>query len=330
MSRLKDIVIAGLAGVSLALAALAWRQHVALAELRDATGSPLRSAAQVTIYDAARRNFTVVPPQAGAYLPDEIRAIGEVNLGEASPFRRAKEPPRRAGALARLVDNPEFLHALGVHRQAVLDSRFADLFRRLNLSDDELAAFKRLLAEKENVALDVIAISEESREGPLPVGTLRNSIRAAQAEVEQAIAQSLGSERYAVYREYAQMLPHRDTVAQLQQRLSYGSAPLTPAQADAMVQILAATSGGEAPPPAAISVVLPTAAVPVLPVASGGSLLSDEAVQRASTVLAPPQVSALRDLQTEQQAAVRTAALIRDLGATDEDVFRVGLPLLLQ
>lgn len=328
MSRLKDIVIAGLAGFSLALAALAWRQHVALAELRGAVaGNPLRAAAKVTIYDAARRNFTVVPPQAGAHVPDEIRAIGEGNLDEISPFRRAKEPPRRTGALARLVDNPEFLHALGVHRQAVLDSRFADLFRRLNLSDDELATFKRLLAEKENVALDVIAISEES---PLPAGTLRNSIRAAQAEVEQAIAQSLGSERYAVYREYAQMLPHRDTVAQLQQRLSYSATPLTPAQADSMVQILATTSGSEAPPPAAVSVVLPTAAMPVLPVASGGSLLSDEAVQRATAVLAPPQVSALRDLQTEQQAAVRTAALIRDLAATDEEVFRVGLPLLLQ
>src|SRR6185436_2421104 len=109
------------------------------------------------------------------------------------------------------------------------------------------AAFKRLLAEKENVALDVVAVSEMQPDGPLPAQALTASVNAARAQVEDAIRSSLGNERYAVYRDYEQTLPQRTIVAQLEQRLSYSGAPLAPAQSEALVRILIA----HAPAPAA-------------------------------------------------------------------------------
>src|SRR5205814_1786200 len=102
-----------------------------------------------------------------------------------------------------------------------LDARFAELFRRLHLSEEELAQFKRLLVEKESVVLDVVTVSEESPSGPLSPAILQASVRTAQAQVEDAIRASLGDDRYAVYHDFEVTLAQRALVTRLEQRLSY-------------------------------------------------------------------------------------------------------------
>ena len=234
--------------------------------------------------------------------------------------------------MARLMENPEFIQALSRQQYGRLDARFGELFRELNLSVDELAAFKRLLVEKEAIALDVVTVSEALPGGPLAPEALRLSVRGAQAEVEQAIHQSLGSERYAVYREYERTRAHRATVARLEERLSYTQTPLASDPAESLVKILAATSPAAANEPAPVlSVVVRTGvpeAVPLLPTNAATGRVTDEIIAQSESVLVPAQLQALRELQEEQQAAARTAELIRQ--AAPVEASRATATFLLQ
>jgi hypothetical protein len=215
--------------------------------------------------------------------------------------------------------------------------RFAGLFRQLGLSADELAGFKQLLAEKENVALEVVAVSETQPDGPLPPATLAAGVSAARAEVEAAIRQSLGGERYALYREYEQALPQRTIVAQLEQRLSYSATPLTPTQADALVRILVthapAASVTEVPPTSSVVVnskPAPAAAPSLLQSEVQVAPVTEVAIAQSHAVLAPAQVAALRDIQNEQQASARAMQLLRDSLPAGDRRLGPAFQLLLQ
>ncbi|MES2695594.1 MAG: hypothetical protein V4773_19110 [Verrucomicrobiota bacterium] len=325
MSRVKDILLAGLTLSAGVLAFVVWRQHGEIKRLaaraeRDFAVVP--SAETMTLRLAANRSVAV----PGATSSSQRRgSVNESDGFEASGLTGPRASRKRGGALTRLLENPEFVRALNLQRHAMLDTRFADLFRRLNLEGDELAEFKRLLVEKENVALDVVAVSESAPEGPLRPETMQAGIRAAQLQIEQAIHSSLGSDRYAVYRDYERTLMHRATVAQLEQRLSYTSTPLTPSQADAVVRILdsntpPASVENSAPP---VSVLVRSGvpeAVPIGPTTAGTGRVTDQVVAQSQTVLTPAQLGALKQIQEEQQAAMKAAQMIRDVAPAATDM----------
>ncbi|HEY1111682.1 MAG TPA: hypothetical protein VGE76_23710, partial [Opitutaceae bacterium] len=226
MLRVKDLLLAGLALSTGVLAVVVWRQRTdmeRLSGLVERTVALVPSVETMTLRLAANRTF------AAANATRAVEPTATDGLLRDEPPRQpepARTPRKRTGAIAKLMDNPEFMRALNLQRQAMLDARFSELFRRLGLEGEALTEFKRLLVEKENVALDVVAVSETAADGPLRPETLGASIRAAQSQIEQAIQSSLGGDRYAMYREYERTLAHRNTVAQLERRLSYTGAPL--------------------------------------------------------------------------------------------------------
>ena len=315
-SSFQSVLVAALALVTAALAIAVWQQR---AEIRRLAPRPLEPLAPgVALHLATARNLVLASPRADRTAGEPMSAMDDAREFAPSLFPRTARPrPVNPSPLARLLNNPEFFQALALHRQATLDTRFAGLFRRLDLDADELAAFKHLLAEKDNIALDVVAIGEAQPDGPMPGELLNASVAAARAQVEDAIRASLGSERYAVYRDYEDTLPQRTVIAQLEQRLSYSPTPLSPAQSDSLVRILVA----HAPPPAAADT--PRAATVVVgataPVAeavteshAATAVVTNDVIAEAQTLLAPNQVAAFREIQTEQQASARALQLIRE------------------
>jgi hypothetical protein len=144
-----------------------------------------------------------------------------------------------------------------------------------------------------------------------------------QAETNTAIKAAIGDTAFADYENYQATQPQRAVVSQLQQSLSYTNTPLTSAQADQMVQVLAATTttpagagtagggaegmggggrggpmgGGGGGPGGGSSVVITTATVAA-----------------AQTVLTTPQLQALQDLQALQVAQQQAQKIMRDAG----------------
>jgi hypothetical protein len=327
MSRPSHILAAALALVSLGLASLVWRQRGEIARLhatleRTANVGGVRRGAGQPAASTLTRALAVPLSRPARAVNSPARDDEFVPASAAA----APKAPRRATGLARLMADPEFIRAFTMHQEGALDARFADLFRRLNLSGEELAQFKRLLVEKESVALDVVAISQETPGGPLPAAEVSASIRAAQSSVESAILASLGRDRYAVYHDFERTIAERAMVARLEQRLSYTATPLQPAQAEAVVRILARDEPAETVSSRPAIAVLTGAGAPegtpIVRAAPVAAQINEEVISRTQGVLSGPQIEALRQIQVEMGAAAQAArmlnALVPEVPDTDD------------
>ena len=238
--------------------------------------------------------------------------------------RRAEGPPlpdqpdQRPGNLFnrfnQMMDNPEAQRLLAIQQKASLDSKYSALFRSLHLTPDQLEKFKSLLVEKQNAVIDVMAAARaQGVTGAANRAELTQMIQSAQAEVDTTILNTLGAPAFSQYQNFEQTLPQRNTVGQLDARLSYTDQPLTPQQTDQLVQILASNS----PAPKAAAA---TGAVAATGVGgrlggvfgTGNAPITDAAVAQAQSVLAPTQVQALQQLQQEQQAQAALRQLMRN------------------
>lgn len=344
MPRPNHLLLGALALASLGLVGTVWYQHGEIRRLnalvaRGAGPAPaLRtgSAASAARPEGSTLTRTTAQP-VSRLAPTPKPVEGRDDEFVSAPPILPTPGKRKPSGLSKLMSDPEFVRAFAVQQEGALDARFATLFRQLNLNAEELAAFKRLLVEKDSVALDVVAISQETPGGPLPVNELRASISAAQSQVESAIQASLGNERYAVYREFERTATQRAVVARLEQRLSYTASPLQPTQAEALVQILAKDAPAEPPQSRPAIAVLPTSGSregsPIVHAGPAATPIPEDTLTRSNAVLSPPQVAALRQIQGEIMAASAAAKLFNSLIPPNqqlEDEILPGLRTLMQ
>jgi hypothetical protein len=213
------------------------------------------------------------------------------------------------------------------------------MFKQLNLEPEKLEQLKKLMVERQTVSTDVLTAAIQQGLDPVQNrADIRKLTADSQTKIDGEIKSLLGDGDYASYQNYQATLPQRSVVNQLQQSLSYTQNPLSDAQAEQLVQILAANpaarpagtavravttgsgpgdasqsvsatrtmvfTGGAGPGGGAVDFVAPA-------VAGGGPMMvnrtpiSDAAVAASSSVLTGPQLSALRDMQ-QQQAQMRS------------------------
>jgi hypothetical protein len=222
--------------------------------------------------------------------------------------------PFRAGgmggpmAFGAFMDNPAVQKLLSIQQKAGLDSRYAALFKQLNLSPADLDKFKNLLVEKQATVRDAVTAA---RAQGVSAGDNRDALKQvisnAQAEVDDNIKTVLGGDAYSQYQTYEQTQPERNLVTQLQQRLSYSATPLTDEQANQVIAIMAAN----APQTGSNSGGLGGGFGPFGGGRNGGPPITDAVVAAAQGVLSDTQVAALTQLQQEQQAQAELAAQMR-------------------
>lgn len=335
-------------------AILAWNQYQELLDLRAGVMTKdERAELQKRLWDAEKR---------AKELADELAALrGQSNLedGEglvanepANPETQNRRGGRRGGngggpgggpnAMMALLEQPEVQRLMALQQRGQLDARYAALFKNLNLPPEQLEKLKALLVEKQSVGQDVLAAARSQginlRDDP---EAFRKMIASTQAEVDNSIKAVLGEEGFAKYQNYQETLPQRNVVSQLQQSLSYTSAPLSDSQAEQLVQILAQTTpkntrgnrGGDQ------SVVEANVTVAVTAPGGrgggngggpgggifnigfggggtgtgggGGPTITNEAITLAQGVLSGAQVQSLQQLQQQQQAQQQLQQTLR-------------------
>ncbi len=319
MRSLRNYSLLGLVLMVLGLSTLAWKQYQELVALRAATlTNGERADWQKRVWAAQKRAQKLEDELAAARAGKTAATAGEA----AQPNRGA--PPRgdfgrMVSGFAAMMDRPETARLLAVQQKAQVDARYAALFKKLGLPPDKLAQFKGLLADRLSTPIDVLAAA--SQQGINPVQdpqAFRQLVQNAQAEIDGKIQALLDPGSYAQYQNYVQTEPQRAVVNQLQQALSYTGTPLSSAQADQLVEILAATSparGAVAATGASMTYIgrpgpggeMTAVAVGPPPPdgggIAGGSLVTDDASNRAQSVLSTAQVQALQEIQQQQQAA---------------------------
>ena len=335
-------------------AVLSWQQYQELVELRAiAMNRDERADLQKKVWALEKHNRELDTQVAGLRaLSGDDPAGGLVRAGDPNgkggrhdrgPGGPGGPGSREAAAVQNLLTKPEVQALLSLQQKAAVDARYAALFKNLNFAPEQLEKFKSLLADRGNTLLDIFSVARDQGIDPRqdPEG-FRKLMTGAQDDFNTSLKSVIGDAAFAQYQNFEQTQAQRNVVSQLQQRLSYTDTPLTSAQAEQMVQILAANTpparhtnatgataqaqpvGG--PPPAGgmdlggLAMLVGGGGPP-----GGGGLgglatagridsapITTNAVNQSQAVLSAPQFAALQQLQQQQQAQQQLQQIMRD------------------
>ncbi len=303
-SRAKNYLIILLAFATATAGTIAWQENQHLKTIQ----AELLAAKSA----AAPRKIAVARTQLSGSPATEAKSAIDTaaDPADAAGTPQTRQQRNNRPNLTALMANPEFAKAWNIEQRAQLDNRFAGLFKQLNLSPSQLEAFKNLLVDRQSSAMDVMATAREQGLDPRTdreaIGKL---VASAQADVDQSIKAALGDTAYSQYQNYQTTQPQRAVVSQLEQRLSYSATPLTSAQSSFLVQALTSAPATD------------TAATGQTGGGGGGfggrggnaagTSITDAVIQQAQSVLTPDQVTALKDLQAQQQAQQKISQIFR-------------------
>jgi hypothetical protein len=372
----KTYIMLLLAGTTVGGAILAWQQYGEIVELRaQAMNRDERADLQKRVWDLEKLNRELQDQLAAHRDPNDVDGLlaaaveGErpqkekdrTGRGErgGDPRGRGNSQMQQAIAVRELMNKPEVQAMVGLQQRAAIEARYATLFKNLNLPQEQIEKLKTLLAERSTTMQDVMAAAREQginpRENP---EAFQKLVANAQNEINNGIKAVIGEQGFAQLGTYEKTLPQRNLVNELQQRLSYTSTPLTPTQAEQMVQILAnnalqrptaaanssGTPGGRPQgsrggPPGSFGgrggtdfggvVAGVMGGGPGMGMVFGGTdagrgggaaTVTPAAVAQSQTVLAPPQVAALQQIQQQQQAQQQLRQLVNDTIAANQPV----------
>ncbi len=253
----KNFLLGLLALTTVGGAILAWVQYGELVELRAAAmNRDERRDWEQRLADLKKQNRdlqTRLAARAGREEPTtaagdnaEARPRGERGERGTRPEGRGGGPEimrQQAAAIRDLMAKPEVQAMLSAQQKAAIEARFAPLFKSLNLSAEQTQQLTALLAERGNTRRDIDEAARAQginpRENP---EAFRKLFTDAQNELNTSIKSVIGEPGFAQLQNYEQTMPQRLLVDSLQQRLAATNAPLSTAQADQLVQILAANA----------------------------------------------------------------------------------------
>lgn len=342
MSRRIPVTIAILTTVSVTTGVVAWRQHRELAELRARSlDRSERAQLQKRVWDLEKSNRDLQSRAAPA-APARTGAGSGPAPGSAQSAANAGPPsPQQQLAFVReLAARPEVQAYVASQQRSRLESSYLALFRNLGLNEEQSSRLTGLLLERQNLRGEVAEAARSQGIDPRenPEG-MRRLLATAREDLETAIKGVIGPAGFAALQSYDATLLQRGVMNDLQQRLGNTGAPLAPAQAEQLVQILA---NNPVPRPTAAR---PAAAAasdganpllrgpdlgPVLaglvgggsgpaiaasifaPMPGGGVTISDAALVQAQAVLSAPQLGALKELQRQQQAQQQVQQIVRE------------------
>ena len=259
MKSPKTYLIALLALTTVGGSMLAWQQYGELVELRAAAmNKDERADLQKRAWDLERLNKQL-RDQLATQRPsgeDGTIAAGEGGRDRRDPNSKSgarggpvatNNPLQQAEAFRELMARPEVQAIVSSQQKDAVQTRYAALFKSLNLAPEQAEKLKTILADRQTTMQDVMSAARDQGIDPR---TDRNAVQklmeVARNDINSSIKSVVGESGFNQLETYEKTIPQRNIVNQLQQRLSSTDTPLTSIQADQLVQILAANT--PAPP----------------------------------------------------------------------------------
>lgn len=341
----KTLLLVLLALTTVASFWLAWNQRQEIARLRAATmGNDERAEWQKRVWTLDQRNRELAEELAALRAENgDVAGAVAAATGETPAEREARGRSGRGGvapqaaALRTLLARPEVQAMIESQRRFAIEQRYAALFRSLNLAPGQREKLATILANRQVTLQDVMDAARQQgltpRNNP---DAFRQALADAQVEIDNSIRATIGDSGLVQLQNYERTLPQRGLVDQLQQRLSAGGDPLSAAQADQLVAILATS----APPVSADATKGPSTSPTSLPIAgmagrdaelgalagmflgTGSNVVLDgsravapitsAAVDQARGILSPAQLAGLQEIQQQQQATQQFRQLVTE------------------
>ena len=250
MANPRNYLIGFFALTTIGLAVVVWKQERDLIKLSDGetVADHERADWQKKVWAAEKRVHELEQEVAGLRAQGAAKKASDV-AGASDPAaqpgggRPGRGPNARFANFQQMMNDPQFAKFIAVQQKMMLDNRYAPLFKQLALTPDQLQQFQNLLMEKQNAARDaLVAAQQQGLNFRDDRDEISQAIQQANADIDSQIQSTLGPSAYAQYQNYAQTLPARNTTNQIQTSLSYTSDPLSPDQANKIINALAAAS----------------------------------------------------------------------------------------
>lgn len=322
MRNPSPLLAAAGAAAALVFAVLFWRERTAA---RSQAGALAEAQARIAVLEGELDLGKVKDTGGPAPARDAVAAPLPPPAGREGERGRPPGRGRRMEAWAELLNDPAIAPLLQKQRSRQVATRYAALFAKLGLSEEQAAKLQALLADKQLSRTEAQALA---RQQGLDRGEARDVARQADAESDAAIRALVGDAAFAQLQDFDRTMPQRSAVNGLATQLLASDAPLSAAQQERLVATLAAHAAGD-----------PTSALPMMAEGlghPGGNFVagfqfrgqSSEQVQalidrkaagdaavlgEAAQFLSAAQVAALRRQQEEQAEQLLLAAKLGEV-----------------
>jgi RNA polymerase sigma factor (sigma-70 family) len=294
--------IAGTVALLAAVGAAAYQTHqaqrtetelAALAQERDGLAARLRAAENLGLREKQR---AAAAEQQTAELRTATSAPAPTPAAAAAP---APQPPRVAISVVPPVRPPEVQRAMMRNLAA---TNYAALFRQLGLTEAQQEQFKEAFVERDAASSQMLRAAMPPG-APIDQAAMQNIRETTDAAFQARLRETLGGAAVDAFRNFESTLPLRSRADDLARALFYTEAPLTPTQADQLVDLMANHARN------------PQGKV------EAGTLNTEAVLSHAQSFLTPPQIAKFRDLETQRANNFREAEARMNAART-----QIGLP----
>ncbi len=283
MKLVKNTLLIFLIVVAIGGSALAWKEYLELCELRATTVLPdERADLQKRVWDSEKHVKELEQKLAAG--PAEHSGAAPAASGR-SFNRGATDGTGLAATMLSRLSDPEAQRLMDKQTRAQIEQRYAALFAKLSLPPATLEQFKNLLVDRQNAAMDVLAVAND--QGITDPQDFQKMVQSTQADIDGQIAATIGNDDYAQLQNFQQMQAVQGLVERLSSTLSGTATPLTPAQTTQLTQVIAQTQ--------------PVPAKDATATGNNPVRITNDTLAQAQGVLSAPQFQTLKEIQQLQQ-----------------------------
>jgi hypothetical protein len=148
-------------------------------------------------------------------------------------------------SMAAMFKDPKMRDMLKAQQKAyigpVIDKQYGDLFKQLNLTPEQTAAFKDLIQKKMLAGTDAgFSMMDDSLDAAQRAD-LAKQVKSQTDDMDNQIKQFLGDDNYQAFQSYEKTVPDRTTVSQFDDQFVGTDKALNAAQQEQLVQALSDT-----------------------------------------------------------------------------------------
>ena len=137
-------------------------------------------------------------------------------------------------AFAKILKDPEMLKMIRDQQRTMMDSLYSPLVKKMNLTPEEAAQFKDLLADNMMKGASK-ATSLFGGDSSTNRTELLNTLSAEQKSFDQQVREFLGESRYTEYKDYQQTVGERTQLNQFRMQTAGGENALTDQQTEQLL-----------------------------------------------------------------------------------------------
>ncbi|MDQ8201853.1 hypothetical protein [Pelagicoccus sp. SDUM812003] len=200
----------------------------------ESLGNGIQSAGSAR-QQAARADEDATGSPASSVLAQESERLGQNEQSRESEWRERRR--ERMERMRSAFDDPQMRADMIEQRMARVDERFAEFFKGLDLSPEDLETLRVLMAERGVVNWEM-RMRSFAPGGDADPEALEAERKRRRELLDEEIVALLGEERAEDLKDYSESLPYREEVERLETSLSYTDAPLTKKQSKFLVQEL--------------------------------------------------------------------------------------------